>query len=105
AQGSIKISKRGRGGQQETLSYLSANDYFGDMALVDGGKRSARATAVGSTVLGRIDRETWDLLLHLAPQAVLTNFTRSITQRLRQNNQHFIEEMMRSERLSLLGTT
>jgi signal transduction histidine kinase len=105
AEGSIKISKRGRGGQQETLTYLPANDYFGEMALIDSGKRSAQATAVGATALGRIDRETWDLLLRLAPQRILTNFTHSVTQRLRQNNQHFIEQMMRSERLSLVGTT
>ena len=98
AQGSVKISKRGRGGQQETLTYLLANDYFGEMALVDSGKRSAQAS-------GKIDRATWDLLLHLGPHEVLGNFTRSVTQRLRQNNQHFIEQMMRSERLSLLGTT
>ncbi len=104
-QGSIKISKRGRGGKQETLAYLPANDYFGEMALVDSGKRSAQATAVGTTTLGRIDRPTWDLLLQLAPQRILTNFTHSVTQRLRQNNQHFIEQMMRSERLSLIGTT
>jgi signal transduction histidine kinase len=104
-EGAIRISKRGRGGQQETLSYLSVNDYFGEMALVDGGARSAQATAVGATTLGRIDRETWDLLLQLAPHAVLTNFIRSVTHRLRQNNQHFIEQMLRNERLSLLGTT
>ena len=105
ADGSIKISKRGRGGKQETLAYLPANDYFGEMALVDSGKRSAQAAAVGTTTLGRIDRPTWDLLLRLAPQRILTNFTHSVTQRLRQNNQHFIEQMMRSERLSLIGTT
>jgi signal transduction histidine kinase len=105
AEGSIKISKRGRGGKQETLTYLPANDYFGEMALIDSGKRSAQATAVGTTTLGRINRETWDLLLRLAPQRILTNFTHSVTQRLRQNNQHFIEQMMRSERLSLIGTT
>jgi len=105
AQGSIKISKRGRGGQQETLTYLLENDYFGEMALVDGGKRSARASAAGTAVLGRIDRETWNQLLRLAPNEVLGNFTRSVTQRLRQNNKHFIEHVMRSERLALLGTT
>lgn len=105
AEGSIKISKRGRGGKQETLTYLQAKDYFGEMALIDSGKRSAQASAVGTTTVGRIDRETWDLLLRLAPQQILTNFTHSVTQRLRQNNQHFIEQMMRSERLSLIGTT
>ena len=29
ASGSVKISKRGRGGQQETLTFLHENDYFG----------------------------------------------------------------------------
>ncbi len=105
AHGSVKISKSGRGGQQETLTYLMEKDFFGEMALVDSGARSAQAAAVGHTILGQIDRESWDLLLHLAPHVVLTNFTRSITKRLRHNNQRFIEEMMRNERLSLLGTT
>ena len=105
AQGSVKISKRGRGGQQETLAHLMEQDFFGEMALVDSGRRSAQASAIGQTVLGRIDHEGWDRLLHLAPHEVLSNFIRAITRRLRHNNQHFIEEVMRSERLSLLGTT
>ena len=105
AQGSVKISKKGRAGQQETLAYLMEQDFFGEMALVDSGKRSAQAAAVGNVVLGRVDRHGWDLLLRLAPHEVLSNFTKSVTKRLRHNNQHFIEQMMRNERLSLIGTT
>ena len=105
ARGSVKISKKGRGGQQETLTYLSANDFFGEMALVDGGQRSAQATAHDECVLGRVDRRGWALLFAVAANEVLANYTRAITKRLRQNNQHFIEEMMRNERLSMLGTT
>ncbi|MDB6146938.1 MAG: zraS 2 [Spartobacteria bacterium] len=105
AQGSVKISKKGRAGQQETLAYLLERDFFGEMALVDSGKRSAQAAAVGHVILGRIDRAGWDLLLRLAPHEVLGNFTKSVTKRLRQNNQNFIEQMMRNERLSLIGTT
>ena len=105
AEGSVKISKRGRAGQQETLAYLMESDFFGEMALVDTGKRSAQAAAVDHVVVGRIDHDGWDLLLQLAPQQVLANFTRSVTARLRHNNQHFIEEVMRSERLSLIGST
>jgi signal transduction histidine kinase len=105
AQGSVRISKRGRGGQQETLTFLMEKDFFGEMALVDTGKRSAQAAAVDHVVVGRMDRATWDLLLRLAPHEVMSNFTRTVTRRLRQNNQYFIEQMMRSERLSLLGTT
>jgi signal transduction histidine kinase len=103
--GSVKISKRGRGGKQETLAHLGEHDFFGEMALVDSGKRSAQASADGYAVLGRIDQGSWNFLLHLVPREILSNFTRTVTKRLRQNNQHFIEEMMRSERLSLLGTT
>ena len=104
-QGSVKISKKGRAGQQETLAYITEQDFFGEMALIDDGKRSAQAAAVGNVMLGRIDRQGWDLLLRLAPHQVLSNFTKSVTKRLRHNNQHFIEEVMRNERLSLIGAT
>jgi signal transduction histidine kinase len=105
AQGSVKISKKGRAGQQETLAFLMEQDFFGEMALVDSGRRSAQAAAAGTATLGRIDRQSWNLLLRLAPNEVLGNFTRAVTKRLRHNNQHFIEEIMRNERLSLIGTT
>ena len=105
ARGSVKISKKGRGGQQETLTYLSAGDFFGEMALVDDGIRSAQATAHDDCILGRVDENGWALLFQVAANQVLANFTRTITKRLRQNNQHFIDEMMRNERLSMLGST
>jgi signal transduction histidine kinase len=105
AQGSVKISKKGRGGRQETLTYLPQGDFFGEMALVDSGRRSAQASAQRACVLGCVDRQAWVLLLSIAAPQVLNNFTRSVTKRLRSNNQHFIEEVMRNERLSLLGST
>ena len=105
AQGSVKISKKGRGGRQETLTYLPQGDFFGEMALVDSGRRSAQASAQRACVLGCVDQQTWALLLSLAAPEVLSNFTRSVTKRLRSNNQQFIEELMRNERLSLLGST
>ncbi|MDQ6912865.1 MAG: ATP-binding protein [Verrucomicrobiota bacterium] len=105
AQGSVKISKKGRAGQQETLAFLMEEDFFGEMALLDRSKRSAQAAAAGHVVLGRMARPGWDLLLRLAPEGMLNNFTKAVTKRLRHNNQHFIEEIMRNERLALIGTT
>ena len=104
-EGSVKISKLGRAAQQETLAHLAAGDFFGDMALVDKGVRSAQARADSRTVLAVIDKSAWSGLLQIAPEIVLTNFTRAVTRRLRDNNQKFIEEMLRNERLSLLGAT
>jgi signal transduction histidine kinase len=105
AEGAVRISKKGRAGQQETLAYLMAEDFFGEMALIDNGRRSAQAAAVEDVLVGRLDRKGWDLLLRVAPHQVLSNFTKIVTARLRQNNQNFISEMMRNERLSLIGTT
>ena len=105
ARGSVKISKKGRGGRQETLTYLPQGDFFGEMALVDSGRRSAQASAQRACVLGCVDQQAWALLLSVAAPQVLSNFTRSVTKRLRSNNQYLIEELMRNERLSLLGST
>jgi signal transduction histidine kinase len=105
ASGSVRISKKGRGGQQETLTYLTEGDFFGELALVDDGRRSAQATAQSDCILGRVNEGGWALLVQIAPAEVLGNFTRSVARRLRFNNQHLIEEVMRNERLSMLGAT
>ncbi len=101
--GSVKISKAGRGGQQETLGFIEPGNFFGEMALLDGEPRSAMATAVESTLLGTVDEQTFQHILELAPSRLHMNFLRSVTQRLRSVNSHFIAEVMRSERLSLVG--
>ena len=103
-EGSVKISKSGRGGEQETLGYIQPGNFFGEMALLDGQPRSAMATAVGETLLGTVDEPTFRHILDLAPSRLHMNFLRSVTERLRSVNAHFISEVMRNERLSLVGS-
>lgn len=102
--GCVKISKVGRGGKQETLSHVQAGNFFGEMSLIDSKPRSAQAQAVEPTVLGRLDKEHFDQVLAVAPVQISMNFIRDSVGRLRNANTHFIKEMMRSERLSLVGT-
>jgi signal transduction histidine kinase len=103
-EGSVKISKSGRGGEQETLSYIQRGSFFGEMSLLDGQPRSAMACAMGETVLGTVDKPTFRHLLELAPSQLHMNFLRSVSERLRRVNSHFISEVMRTERLSLVGS-
>ncbi|MDQ2868438.1 MAG: ATP-binding protein [Verrucomicrobiota bacterium] len=103
-EGSIKISKQGRGGQQEVLGYIQSGNFFGEMALLDGEPRSAMATAAEPTLLGAVNEHTFQHILELAPSRLHMNFLRSVTERLRSVNSHFISEVMRSERLSLVGS-
>ncbi len=102
-EGSVKISKFGRGGKQETLDVIATGNFFGEMALIDGQPRSAQASAAVPAVLARIPPETFRQILHTVPPQALMNFLRSIAERLRGANSHFIAELTRQERLSTIG--
>ena len=65
---------------------------FGD------GKRS------GTDCARRGKEETFQHILELAPSRLHMNFLRLITERMRSVNSHFITEIMRGERLSLVGS-
>jgi signal transduction histidine kinase len=103
-EGSVKISKVGRGGQQETLAFIGSGNFFGEMALLDKQPRSAMATAAEPTVLGAMSEQTFQRILDVAPSRLHMNFLRSVIERLRNVNSHFISEVMRNERLSLVGS-
>jgi signal transduction histidine kinase len=104
ARGTVRISKRGRGGQQETLTYLEAGDFFGEMAAFDPAPRSARATAVCEAVLGRLDRASLGEMLRAAPLPIVRNLSHRMIRRLRETDRHLIGEMLEAERLSLVGS-
>jgi signal transduction histidine kinase len=101
--GSVKISKVGRGGEQETLGFIRSGSFFGEMALLDAQPRSAMATATEPTVLGSVNESAFRHILQLAPSQLHMNFLRCVSERLRSINDHFITEVMRTERLSLVG--
>src|SRR5215210_2686743 len=94
----------GRAGKQETLGYIHPGNFFGEMALIDGQPRSAQATASEPTTLGRVDHATFERILARAPRDLHMNFLRSVVERLRGVNAHYIHELMRAERLTLVGT-
>lgn len=103
--GSVRISKTGRGGLQETLGIIEAGHFFGEMALIDGEPRSAQATANGQpTVLACVDRLTFEGIMARTPSGLQMNFLQSVVERLRSVNSTFVSELMRSERLSTVGT-
>ncbi|MGB8167011.1 MAG: ATP-binding protein [Chthoniobacteraceae bacterium] len=102
--GAVRISKSGRGGHQETLGFILPGNFFGEMALIDGEPRSAQATAAEGTLLGHMNAASFERILENAPRDLHRNFLRSVVERLRGLNSHFINEIMRTERLSTVGT-
>jgi signal transduction histidine kinase len=102
--GTICISKKGRASKQETLLYMQGGNFFGEMALIDGQPRSAQAMASAPTLLGRVNRTTFDQILTIAPSQLHMNFLHSVVERLRDVNGQFMTELMRQERLALVGS-
>src|SRR5215475_12274952 len=68
--GRVQISKVGRKEKQEVLSVLEANDFFGELAVIDYGSRSATATALDRCLIGEIYRPALDRLMESAPRVL-----------------------------------
>src|ERR1700738_1882547 len=102
--GRVQISKTGRQGLQETLATIERNDFFGELAVIDRGPRSARAIALEPTLVGEVDHKTVTHLMNSAPDTLPLTFTRVVVERLRYTNARYIEQLLQHERLTVLGT-
>jgi len=83
--GKVRIWVRDTDANEVTLSELEPGNFFGDMSVLDGGKRSANATAVVDSTLHCLRREKFEDFLVEHPQAAL-EVIRGIGARLRQTN-------------------
>ena len=83
--GRIKISQKVAEGEN-ILAVLGKGDFFGEMALLDDGPRSASAIALEETILLEIGRDTFTELLmggsNVAPR-MLVNTAKVVSERLR----------------------
>lgn len=88
-----------RDGHKVVLSELSAGDFFGEVALVDDGPRSADVIALEPCVLLRITRMTIGVLGGTLPDAaiqLLGAIGRALVGRLRSSNQKYLDILLRS---------
>jgi CRP-like cAMP-binding protein len=94
--GSVRVSvKRGNG--EVELARLTGGDFFGEVALVDDGPRSATVTAIEDCELLCITRTTLGVLAGLQPAAaihLLAAIGRSLVARLRSGNKKYIDLLL-----------
>ncbi len=114
--GRVRISKVLSGIGEEALAILGPGSVFGEMAVLDGGKRSANATAQEDVELLALDRDRFNALLledkDLAYQ-VLSVIVRTLAARLREMNDNdaalfravYLEELSPEEAALRLGIT
>ncbi len=81
--GKIEISKRFENGEHFVLAVHSDGDFFGEMALLDEGLRSATARALEPTMVLEITRPNFETLLYKAP-VVAYHIIKELSSRLRE---------------------
>jgi CRP-like cAMP-binding protein len=94
--GNVSVTVK-RGTREIELASLSAGDFFGEVALVDDGPRSANVTATDPCELLCITRTTLGVLAGLQPAAaiqLLAAIGRSLVARLRKGNQKYIDLLL-----------
>lgn len=68
ASGRAQAVKRGQNGDEIVLNRLRAGDSFGEMALIQSGRRSATVRAVGDLEVFRLDRQVFQALIASHPE-------------------------------------
>jgi CRP/FNR family cyclic AMP-dependent transcriptional regulator len=94
-EGIVRIWVRDEDVQEVTLSELKAGEFFGELAVLDSGERSANATATVDTRLHRLRRDDFQRFLIQYPHAA-TDVIREIAARLRQTNQLVSQRVTRN---------
>ena len=91
ASGSVKIALGSAEGDEAIIATLGRGDYFGELSVLDGGERSATATALEPTGLGSLARAPFLELVEAQPglrSALLTG----LAAELRRSTRH-VEEL------------
>lgn len=102
AEGEVSITVKMPNQQTCQLATIETGDFFGEMAVLDKGPRSASVIAMRETTLVFIPRQIILELFHASPAFALRLFNET-SARLREFNRKYVEELLQAERLSLVG--
>jgi signal transduction histidine kinase len=100
-EGSVEIAAMSVPGRQHRLAVMEPGEYFGEMAVFDGGGRSATAVALTPTTVGFVATETVREMLEHTP-LLAAALVRDASLRMRDFNRRFLQESLKAERLTLV---
>jgi HD-GYP domain-containing protein (c-di-GMP phosphodiesterase class II) len=95
--GKVAITKKFEGGEELVLAIQREGSFFGEMALLDQGPRSASAVSLESTILLEISRGDFAVLLKKAPRLAYAMMG-ELSARLRGTGSLLIRELQRKNR-------
>ena len=93
--GKVRITKSTRTGLEPRLAVLHEGDFFGELSIIDGLPRSARAEALAPTTIALLPASDFRQFMEKSPQ-MSSNLLLSLAIRLRTIDQTFVVELERS---------
>jgi K+-sensing histidine kinase KdpD len=93
--GRIRVKKHTKYGVESLLAVLHEDDFFGELSLIDGMPRSARAEAMDDCVIATLPHPVFRRLVDESPEFTL-NLLSSLAVRLRTMDQTFVLELGRN---------
>lgn len=100
--GAVRISAVVNQNERKTLATLGPGEYFGEMAVIDHEPRSASATAEGPVTVYFMPSSAVLGILEKSP-ILSVRFIQEFSHRMREFNRHYVQEVLQSERLTLVG--
>lgn len=95
--GKIEILKKFEDGEEVILGVYSDGEFFGEMAILDEGPRSATARAIEPTTVLQVSYKDFERVLAFAPQ-IAFSIMKELSVRLRQTGALLVWELTRKNR-------
>jgi signal transduction histidine kinase len=94
---------RTAGAQEKILDTIQPDDYFGEVAVLDGYGRSTTARARGATSIGKIPGAILLEVLSTGPGAMTLGLVQHVMTHLRKATDLVVSEVVHKQKLSLVG--
>ena len=94
---------RSVGNREQIFASFSEGDFLGEIAVLDGGARTACARAHGSASIARIPKEPLLEVLRQEPAALTMRLFQQLLVYFRKTNDLFLGEVLHKEKLALVG--
>ncbi len=101
-QGSVAFTKKKPDGSFQIVSESGEGSFFGEVGVFTGEYRALGAQAQSKAVIGRVPETTVKKIIEDAEP--VRKVLESVISHLRSTTNHYMEEVMRTEKLTLVGT-
>ena len=95
-EGSVNIGKEAGDGTIKTVSIITQHGIFGEMALIDGSRRSATAVSRSDATIATLSKDGFERLIDVHPKLAIwitRKIARVISLRLRKTSADFVDIM------------